>query len=85
MLCFNAVAMDCEDYFKAGYQADGVYRVSPTGLGRTIGVYCEMSTGGWTRIQRRQDGSVNFERNWEETKIGFGDLMGEHWLGIYNV
>lgn len=37
--------------------------------------------GGWTVIQHRQDGSVNFDRGWKEYKDGFGDLHTEYWLG----
>jgi len=47
--------------------------------------YCHISGGGWTVIQRRQDGSVNFDRSWKEYKEGFGylspDDRTEFWLG----
>jgi len=32
-------------------------------------------------IQRRQDGTANFYRNWLEYKKGFGNVTGEFWLG----
>jgi len=33
-------------------------------------------------ILRRKDGSVNFVREWEDYKVGFGSLEGEFWTGI---
>ena len=46
--------------------------------------YCDGVTagGGWLVAQRRQDGSVDFNRNWVEYEDGFGSLTGEFWYGL---
>ena len=38
--------------------------------------------GGWTVIQRCADNTVNFFRGWEDYKAGFGDLLGNFWVGL---
>jgi hypothetical protein len=49
--------------------------------GRQLEAYCDMDHGGWTVIQYRFDGSVDFNRSYAEYQDGFGDVYGEHWLG----
>ena len=46
--------------------------------------YCDTSNGGggWLVVQRRQDGSVDFNRTWLEYEDGFGRLTGEFWYGL---
>ncbi|XP_035663838.1 soluble scavenger receptor cysteine-rich domain-containing protein SSC5D-like [Branchiostoma floridae] len=76
---------DCAEYYSSGVRTSGVYRIGL--LPADVEAYCDMETvgGGWTVIQRRQDGSVPFNRTWEEYKLGFGNKNGEYWLGNENI
>lgn len=49
--------------------------------------YCDQDYegGGWTVIQNRFEGKVDFYRGWHEYEHGFGDLGGEFWLGLKNM
>ncbi|XP_014858803.1 PREDICTED: angiopoietin-1 [Poecilia mexicana] len=73
---------DCADLYKAGFHKNSVYtiQINPQ---ETKKVFCNMERagGGWTVIQRRQDGSEDFQRTWKEYKLGFGSVLAEHWLG----
>ncbi|XP_041483862.1 ryncolin-4-like [Lytechinus variegatus] len=76
---------DCADIKIVGRSSpNGVYLIYPDGDDAIpITVYCDMETenGGWTVIQRRMDGSVDFYRYWADYKSGFGNVSSEHWLG----
>lgn len=49
-----------------------------------IDCVCEFTDGRtWLVIQRREDGNVDFNRDWEGYKNGFGAVAekGDFWLG----
>ncbi|XP_004869640.1 angiopoietin-2 isoform X1 [Heterocephalus glaber] len=79
----QVVFRDCAAVFKAGHTTSGVYTLTFPNSTEEIKAYCDMETGGggWTVIQRRENGSVDFQRTWREYKVGFGNPAGEHWLG----
>ena len=70
---------DCDTWFRSGFTSSGVYEITINGKRREA--YCQMESEGWTVIQKRIDGSVDFNRNWNDYKNGFGNIDGEHWFG----
>ncbi|KAM4552877.1 angiopoietin-related protein 4 [Odontesthes bonariensis] len=79
------MAADCHELFLRGETTSGVYNIQPVNS-EPFNVFCEMTAdGGWTVIQRRQDGTVDFDQLWEAYEKGFGNLNGEFWLGLENI
>ena len=73
----------CVDILNAGHTQSGVYILRMQDTYKSINVYCDQETdgGGWLVFQRRQDGSVDFYRSWEDYRRGFGNISAEFWLG----
>lgn len=62
---------DCQHAKEAGHSVSGIYMIKPENSRGPMQLWCEHSLdpGGWTVIQKRMDGSVNFFRNWENYKV----------------
>uniref|UniRef100_A0A8W7JBU5 Fibrinogen C-terminal domain-containing protein n=1 Tax=Anopheles albimanus TaxID=7167 RepID=A0A8W7JBU5_ANOAL len=73
--------------YAAPNKVSGVYLIRGNNDSDPFSVYCEQEKfgGGWIVIQQRFDGSVDFNRNWEEYREGFGDLNKEFWLGLERI
>ncbi|XP_067262597.1 angiopoietin-related protein 2a [Chanodichthys erythropterus] len=78
---------DCLQALEEGHTNSNMYLLKPENTNKLMQVWCDQrhDPGGWTVIQRRMDGSVNFFRNWETYKQGFGNIDGEYWLGLENI
>ncbi|XP_071160811.1 fibrinogen-like protein A [Mytilus edulis] len=77
--CIQPQPKECYDISN---KAVGLQTIYPDGKTK-LSVQCEV--GGWTVIQKRYDGSVEFHRNWKDYENGFGNKHGEFWLGNKNI
>ncbi|XP_041848111.1 angiopoietin-related protein 3-like [Melanotaenia boesemani] len=76
---------DCSELFDRGERASGVYAVKPSSS-KPFMAFCDMSGDrGETVIQRRMNGTMNFNQPWERYENGFGDFQGEFWLGLQKI
>uniref|UniRef100_A0A8C5MC17 Fibrinogen C-terminal domain-containing protein n=1 Tax=Leptobrachium leishanense TaxID=445787 RepID=A0A8C5MC17_9ANUR len=74
MICFLAVCIFCFV----------ILCINGTMSAFVLQVFCEMSRlDGRTVIQKHNgNNSLAFDRIWNDYKDGFGNLTGEHWLGL---
>ena len=83
---------DCSSIFDLGSTNSGVYPIWIKQQFRSIFLRCDMDTAnsvtskrGWSVIQRRVNGKINFERGWDDYVHGFGSLSDEFWVGLENI
>ena len=81
--------IDCDTYvesFRKNWITNGEYYIKPDAEKAAMYVYCEFDDdGSWLVFQRRLDGSADFNRDWDDYALGFGNLSAEHWLGNWNL
>jgi len=77
---------DCLEFLQHGHKKSGVYQINAGGI-KSMQVFCDQETdqGGWRVIQRRVNGEINFYRDWQMYKHGFGSPQRELWLGNDNI
>ncbi|KAM3911196.1 ficolin-2-like [Leptodactylus fuscus] len=78
-------AKNCQDLLNQGDVLNGWYTIYPAG--QRLNVLCDQQTdgGGWIVFQKRCNGSVDFFRDWNSYKTGFGNYLSEFWLGNENL
>ncbi|XP_069558442.1 tenascin-like isoform X4 [Brachyistius frenatus] len=79
---------DCAQILLNGETTSGLYTIYIGGdESQPVQVYCDMSTdgGGWMVFLRRQNGKLEFFRNWKNYTAGFGNMNDEFWLGLSNL
>ncbi|XP_029650164.1 protein scabrous-like [Octopus sinensis] len=73
---------DCSNIKESDDFYSSIQVIYPRGSSSSVQVLCEVDEDGiWTVFQKRYNGSVDFNRSWEEYKHGFGTIDTEYWLG----
>ncbi|CAF1107350.1 unnamed protein product [Adineta steineri] len=80
----NETPTDCDDILRQQptLVTQGIFRIKPRLSSESFDVQCIFENNtGWTVIQQRINGTIDFYRGWDDYKNGFGDLRSEFWLG----
>ncbi|XP_060072778.1 fibroleukin-like [Ylistrum balloti] len=79
VLSVSSGSINTDDkYFQ---KASGVINCAPINVYGKLAKCNRFNSESWTIVQRRYDGTLTFDKTWNEFKAGFGDLDGEYWIG----
>ncbi|XP_070185643.1 angiopoietin-related protein 1-like [Littorina saxatilis] len=74
---------DCDDgRVKGKIKKNGVYWIFPKLSAEPFLAYCRMVDRPRTYVMDRVNNDVNFTRMWKDYKQGFGNVDGDHWIGL---
>ncbi|EDW28796.1 GL18754 [Drosophila persimilis] len=65
--------------------SSGIFQIKIEAIKEPFQVPCVPSSSGWMVIQRRIDGSTDFNRTWNDYKLGFGNLRDNFFLGLEKI
>ncbi|CAK8686883.1 unnamed protein product [Clavelina lepadiformis] len=86
---FSIINEECTSIYASGSTSSGIYPIWLKERFQFTYIYCDMdlvsSKKGWTTIQRRMNGEINFNRGWDDYVRGFGNPRSEYWLGLENI
>ncbi|XP_051891833.1 fibrinogen-like protein 1-like protein [Pristis pectinata] len=79
----SAIPRDCTEIESENKRAGtGLYVIQPTGSPPLVVNCIRRGNSSWTVIQRNSRLSkITWTESWTTYKYGFGDVLGDHWLG----
>uniref|UniRef100_A0A182M8K7 Fibrinogen C-terminal domain-containing protein n=1 Tax=Anopheles culicifacies TaxID=139723 RepID=A0A182M8K7_9DIPT len=79
--CLNHHYRSCKE---VPCKESGKYPLKPNENEEQFMGYCEqiLYDGGWLVIQNHTNDGLNFYRNWDEYRNGFGNIEHEFWIGL---
>ncbi|XP_041372582.1 uncharacterized protein LOC121385859 [Gigantopelta aegis] len=83
LLSDKVYVSNCSDVIEHHITTSGVFTIQPRDSGLPLRAYCDIEDNkkAWLVIQRKSNGSLNFNKTWYEYADGFGEIDSDYWLG----